>query len=224
MFTYIAEQGTRSIPITYHQFLSRIRSLLSTLGFNPSDYGSHFFRRGGASLAHSACIPTEHIKALGDWHSDFVFYIFIHPGLSVCLPRGNWSLTWLATHIPTNTSLRVPLWGLGLIVFNNMHCLYLLFLHTYCIFVLFMFCTLFWQYHSLDHTHLFLCLSFSFNGSLQIKRRLYIVNFEVIFWAIIVFWVASNKIANLKVDYSGNLSVIKLLKRLPAETVRAVFW
>ena len=77
MFTYIAHPGTRSIPITYHQFLSRLRSLLSSLGFNPSDYGSHSFRRGGASLAHSAGIPTEHIKALGDWHSDSVF-LYLH--------------------------------------------------------------------------------------------------------------------------------------------------
>ena len=77
MFTYLPPSSSQSIPITYRQFLSKLRSLLSILGFNPSDYGSHSFRRGGASLAHSAGIPTEHIKALGDWHSDSVF-LYLH--------------------------------------------------------------------------------------------------------------------------------------------------
>ena len=36
--------------------------------------------------------------------------------------------------------------------------------------------------------------------------------FMAIFWTIFEFGVAANKIANLKVDYSGNSSALKLLK------------
>lgn len=84
MFTWSPAPSSPSVPLTYGEFVSFLRSMLALIGLAPDDYASHSFRRGGASLALLAGVPIEQIKALGDWSSDAVF-LYLHSPLSVRL-------------------------------------------------------------------------------------------------------------------------------------------
>ena len=57
-------------PITYRMFQQKLKSLVEAAGYNPADFSTHSFRRGGASLAYKAGISGETIKVLGDWKSN----------------------------------------------------------------------------------------------------------------------------------------------------------
>ena len=62
---------------------SRVRKVLKvtnqTLGFHPSHFTFHDFRRGGATFAFNAQIPIEDIKRHGTWSSNCVWkYIQSH--------------------------------------------------------------------------------------------------------------------------------------------------
>ena len=56
--------------LSYNVFLSKLRQILSLLGYNPSSYAGHSFRRGGASWAYQSGVRTELIKLQGDWKSE----------------------------------------------------------------------------------------------------------------------------------------------------------
>ena len=56
-------------PILYKWFLNELRGLLKGLGHDPSEFGSHSFRRGGASWALHCGLQSDVIKVLGDWKS-----------------------------------------------------------------------------------------------------------------------------------------------------------
>ena len=56
-------------PVTYIQFQTFLRSCINQIGLSPSDYSSHSFRRGGATWAFKAKVPSELIKVQGDWLS-----------------------------------------------------------------------------------------------------------------------------------------------------------
>lgn len=58
------------LPITYTQFQSGFKNLISKIGRNPAFYSSHSFRRGGATFAFDSSVPTELIQLHGDWRSD----------------------------------------------------------------------------------------------------------------------------------------------------------
>ena len=153
MFTYLPPSSSQSIPITYRQFLSKLRSLLSILGFNPSDYGSHSFRRGGASLAHSAGIPTKHIKALGDWHSDSVF-LYLHTSWAFRVSAQRQLISHITSHWHFPLGFPLGLWD-SLFTNNTIVHIHCFMWHLYlCIVVTFL-CIVF-QYHSWDQSHLFL--------------------------------------------------------------------
>ena len=51
------------------------------LGVPPDLYGTHSFRRGGASFALEAGVPLDTISLLGDWKSDAMF-LYLHMPLS----------------------------------------------------------------------------------------------------------------------------------------------
>lgn len=68
LFTYPTRNGW--LPLTVQVFQSKLVTFLSSLGINPSDYSGHSFRRGGASFALECGLPTEIIKAQGDWASN----------------------------------------------------------------------------------------------------------------------------------------------------------
>ena len=57
-------------PVTYSQYQSFLRKVISRIGLNPLDYSSHSFRRGGATWAFRSQVPGELIKVHGDWASD----------------------------------------------------------------------------------------------------------------------------------------------------------
>lgn len=56
--------------LTYSMFQSKLKSLCSKVGLDPSIYSSHSFRRGGATLAFQSGVSSELIQLQGDWRSD----------------------------------------------------------------------------------------------------------------------------------------------------------
>ena len=59
--------------------MNKLRACLNQCGLAGMDFGSHSFRRGGASLAFQVGIPVELIKILGDWKSDAVLLYLTVP-------------------------------------------------------------------------------------------------------------------------------------------------
>ena len=66
---------------TYKAFTDILRSILRELGVSSDLYGTHSFRRGGASFALEAGVPLDTISLLGDWKSDAMF-LYLHMPLS----------------------------------------------------------------------------------------------------------------------------------------------
>ena len=64
---------------TYPFFMSKFKGILDKAGVDSSKYGSHSFRRGGASFAFEAGVPLELIKVMGDWKSDAVLLYLTVP-------------------------------------------------------------------------------------------------------------------------------------------------
>lgn len=58
------------IPIIYSEFQKSIKIYLNMIGEKADLYSSHSFRRGGASFAFKAGVPSELIQLQGDWSSD----------------------------------------------------------------------------------------------------------------------------------------------------------
>ena len=67
-FSYI-ENGKINC-ITYSQFTSKLKSLLSMAGYSPHLYSGHSMRRGGATLLFQLGCDPLIIQAVGDWRSD----------------------------------------------------------------------------------------------------------------------------------------------------------
>ena len=82
-------------PFTYGFFMNKLRSCLKKCGLHGMDFGSHSFRRGGASLAFQVGLPLELIKILGDWKSNAVLLY-----LTVPLDIRVKATTLLAQNIP----------------------------------------------------------------------------------------------------------------------------
>ena len=66
-------------PFTYGFFMAKLRTCLTKCGLHGMDFGSHSFRRGGASLAFQAGLPLAIIKILGDWKSNAVLLYLTVP-------------------------------------------------------------------------------------------------------------------------------------------------
>ena len=65
-------------PLTGPMFVNRIRHCLRIANVDSSKFGGHSLRRGGASFLYEAGVPTETIRALGDWRSSaYLKYITI---------------------------------------------------------------------------------------------------------------------------------------------------
>ena len=47
-----------------------MRKMLQMIDEDPKRFGTHSFRRGGATLAFKAGAPTDLIKTQGDWKSE----------------------------------------------------------------------------------------------------------------------------------------------------------
>lgn len=57
-------------PLTPPMFVSRLKTILAQVRYDPREYSGHSFRRGGATWAFSCNVPGEIIQVLGDWKSD----------------------------------------------------------------------------------------------------------------------------------------------------------
>ncbi len=64
--------------LTQYMFDMQLKKILSFCNLSSKDYSGHSFRRGGATHAFLSGLPTEFIKAQGDWKSDaYTKYISI---------------------------------------------------------------------------------------------------------------------------------------------------
>ena len=59
-----------SSVVAYSKFMRNLRFLLQMIGEDPKRFGTHSFRRGGATLAFKAGGPADLIKTQGDWKSE----------------------------------------------------------------------------------------------------------------------------------------------------------
>ena len=68
------------IPITGPIFVNRLRQCLRQSSLDINKYSGHSFRRGGATWMYKVGIPTETIRAVGDWRStSYLQYITVSP-------------------------------------------------------------------------------------------------------------------------------------------------
>ena len=65
----IPEKGELK-PYTYSRFQKRLKSSLSAIGKDPNLFSSHSMRRGGATSAFNAGVPSDIIQKQGDWASE----------------------------------------------------------------------------------------------------------------------------------------------------------
>ena len=64
--------------ITYNSFSRRLKSLLTSSGYQASQYSGHSFRRGGATFLYQCGGSTLMIQSSGDWSSTvFTRYLFL---------------------------------------------------------------------------------------------------------------------------------------------------
>ena len=62
--------------ITYTHFSSFLARVIKAVGLDSTSYSPHSFRRGGATFAFEAKVPSQLIKAQGDWRSDcYLIYL-----------------------------------------------------------------------------------------------------------------------------------------------------
>ena len=68
LFSY--KTGESTMPLTHSAFSNTLSSVLQQAGYDCKEYSGHSLRRGGATFALSCGLPTEVIKAQGDWASN----------------------------------------------------------------------------------------------------------------------------------------------------------
>lgn len=57
-------------PVSYRQYQTFLKHILSKINRNPNIYSTHSFRRGGATWAFQSNVPGELIQLQGDWKSE----------------------------------------------------------------------------------------------------------------------------------------------------------
>lgn len=67
-------------PVTRFQFGSIFKRCLLALGLSPSEFGTHSFRIGAATVADASGLSEELVKRLGRWKSE-CFRRYIRPNL-----------------------------------------------------------------------------------------------------------------------------------------------
>ena len=66
---FVAMHSNNITPLTVSDFMHTINKVLLNKGYDVSAFGTHSFRRGGATLAFHSGVPVETIKHIGDWKS-----------------------------------------------------------------------------------------------------------------------------------------------------------
>lgn len=67
---FVVNIGKNNRPVSYVMLQGFLKVIISKIGYDPSSYSSHSFRRGGATWAFQSGVPSELIQFLGDWRSD----------------------------------------------------------------------------------------------------------------------------------------------------------
>lgn len=75
---FVLRSGTSTFPVTYPMACKLLKSLLLSLGYDPSRYALHSFRRGGCTFAHESGIDTECLRIHGNWRSN-AYQAYIKP-------------------------------------------------------------------------------------------------------------------------------------------------
>ena len=65
-------KGEKKQPVTYRQFQSVLKHIITLLGRHSDVYSIHSFGRGGATWAFPAEGPTVLIQLYGDWKSEAI--------------------------------------------------------------------------------------------------------------------------------------------------------
>ena len=78
-FGWLQPQYLRFQCSTYSFFMSKLKMILDKIGVDGTKYGSHSFRRGGASFAFESGVPLELIKVMGNWKLDAVLLYLTVP-------------------------------------------------------------------------------------------------------------------------------------------------
>ena len=81
--------------LTYKGFMLCMKQLLVKLGVPADRYGTHSFRRGGATFALESGVPLDVISIMGDWKSDALF-LYLHMPFSQRLAAQR----VIASHLP----------------------------------------------------------------------------------------------------------------------------
>ena len=66
----VIPSGQAFVPLSTSAFMDRLREELLACGECPSHFGTHSFRRGGASWALQNGLSTAVVRILGDWKTD----------------------------------------------------------------------------------------------------------------------------------------------------------
>jgi hypothetical protein len=76
LFSYCS--GGRIYSWTHNKFVGYLKDCLSRVGYPPTSYSGHSFRRGGCSVCFEAGLSVTDIKLRGDWRSNsFEKYLFV---------------------------------------------------------------------------------------------------------------------------------------------------
>jgi integrase len=75
LFNYVRDG--REISMTQTAYVSRLRALLKSIGYDTTLYSAHSLRRGGASYAFQVGLSHIQIKSRGDWSSN-AFERYVH--------------------------------------------------------------------------------------------------------------------------------------------------
>ena len=67
---FLRRVKSRLVPVLYTWFVNRLKTCLTKAGVDATKFGSHSFRRGGATWALNCDLPSEYIRILGDWKSE----------------------------------------------------------------------------------------------------------------------------------------------------------
>ena len=67
---FVLRKQYRLVPVTYPQFLGKLRYIINKTGRVSELYSSHSFRRGGATFVFHSHTPSELIQSHGDWEND----------------------------------------------------------------------------------------------------------------------------------------------------------
>lgn len=71
-------------PLTYHYMLTVVHQLVSSIGLNPAEYGTHSLRIGGASALFAAGANDTVIRTMGRWSSD-IHRLYVRACYEQCL-------------------------------------------------------------------------------------------------------------------------------------------